>query len=73
MQYACAAVAEIVLKLKRQYHAVLGASPASGRNRTMTREIDALGLLIKELEDAVVVLQIKLDQNQDTTCLVLTG
>ena len=73
MQYACATVAEIVLKLKRQYQAVLGASPAYGRDKTMTQGIDALGLLIKELEDAVVVLQIKLGQNQDTGCLVLTG
>jgi hypothetical protein len=31
------------------------------------------GLLIEELEGAVVVLQIELDQNRDTTCLVLTG
>ena len=73
MQYACATVAEIVLKLKRQYQAVLAASPTTRRDRTLTQGIDALGLLIKELEDAVVVLQIKLDPNQDTACLVLTG
>ena len=31
----------------------------------MTKEMDALGLLIKELEDGVVILQIKLDEQRD--------
>ena len=65
MQYTCATVAALALKLKRQYRAVLSASPAYGRDITMTQQMDALGLLIKELEDAVVVLQLKLEQDQD--------
>jgi hypothetical protein len=67
MQYACATVAALTLKLKRQYQALLGASAAYGRDKTITQQIDAFGLLIKELEDAVVVLQVKLDQDRDNT------
>ena len=48
---------------------VLGASPAYGHDKNMTQQIDALGLLIKELADAVVVLQLKLEQDQDSTLL----
>ena len=73
MQYACAKVATLALKLKRQYRAVLSASSAFGRDKTTTQEIDALGQLIKELEDAVVVLQIKLEPNQDRTHWVRQG
>ena len=73
MQYACATVAALALRLKRQYQALLGASTAYGRDKTMTQQIDAFGLLIKELEDAVVVLQVKLEQDQDSTPLAGEG
>ena len=69
MEYACAAVAALALKLKRQYQALLSSSDAYGRDKTLTQQIDALGLLIKELEDAVVVLQVQLEQDQDSTPL----
>jgi hypothetical protein len=62
MEHACANIALVTLKLKRQYKAILGASPGYGVDKRMTKEVDALGLLIKELEDEVVLLQIKLDQ-----------
>jgi len=61
MQFACAQIADLSLKLKNQYRAVLGASLAYGRDERMTREMDSLGLLLQELQDAVVVLQITLD------------
>ena len=66
MEYACAAVAALALKLKRQYQSILDVSAAYGRDKAMTQQIDALGLLIKELEDAVVILQVKLEQDQDS-------
>jgi hypothetical protein len=66
MKYACATVAEVVLKVKRHYLAVL-ASPAYGRDKRLTKEVDSLGLLLKELEDAVIVLQIKLAEERPLT------
>ena len=69
LQYACAAVAALTLKLKRQYQEILSASTAYGRDKAMTQQIDALGLLIKELEDAVVILQVKLEQDEDSAPL----
>ena len=65
MQYACTTVAEVAVKLKRQYQQLLGASSSYGHDRAVTKEIDALGLLIKELEDTVVVLQVKLGLSGD--------
>ena len=62
MERVCANIADLSIKLKRQYRALLGASPAFGVDKQMTREIDALGLLLKELEDNVVILQIRLDK-----------
>jgi hypothetical protein len=62
MENACTAIAESALKLKKQYRAVLAASPAYGSDTRMTREIDTLGLLLKELEDAVVLLHLKLSE-----------
>jgi hypothetical protein len=73
MVYACAAVAALALKLKRQYQALLGASDAYGRDKTLTQQIDALGLLIKELEDAVVVLQVQLEQDKDSAPMAEQG
>jgi hypothetical protein len=49
-----------MLKLKRQYEAVIDTSPARQRDKEMTRQIAALGPMIKELEDAVIVLQVRL-------------
>ena len=69
MQHTCSTIAALALKLKRQYQVVLGASPAYGHDKNMTQQIDALGLLIKELADAVVVLQLKLEKDQDSTLL----
>jgi hypothetical protein len=66
MERACAAIAEVTLKLKRQFQTLLGGSPEYGVDKRMTKEIDALGLLIKELEDSVVILQIKLDERRDS-------
>src|SRR5258708_31387387 len=59
----CAKVAELTLKLKGQYQAVLMASQAYGRDQQVSREMDSLGLLVQELEAAVVVLQITLDDD----------
>jgi len=64
MQYACSNIATLAIKLKHQYRAILCASPAFGSQKQMTKEVDALGSLIKELEDAVVVLQLKLQENE---------
>jgi hypothetical protein len=44
----------------------LGASPEYGVDKRMTKEMDTLGLLIKELEDGVVILQLKLDEQADS-------
>jgi hypothetical protein len=65
MQYACATVADVVVKLKHQYQKLVGAPSSYGHDKPMAKQIDALGLLIKELEDAVVVLQIKLDLSRE--------
>lgn len=65
MERACATIAGVTLKLKRQYHALLGVSLHYGVDKRMTQEMDILGLLIKELEDGVVILQIKLDERDD--------
>ena len=62
MESACANVADVALRLKKQYQTLLGASPGYGNDKRMTKEMDNLGLLIKELEDGVVILQIKLDE-----------
>jgi len=64
MEHACATIAEVTLKLKDQYRAVLGASAAYVDDKRLNQEMDTLGLLIKELEDAVVFLQISLDQER---------
>jgi len=64
MERACATIAEVTLKLKDQYRAVLGASAAYVDDKRLNQEMDTLGLLIKELEDAVVFLQISLDQER---------
>jgi hypothetical protein len=61
MQYDEGTIAALVLKLKRQYQTVLGASQTYGRDKNLTQQMDALGLLIKELEDAVIVHQLRLD------------
>ena len=61
MEQACAKIADVSLKLKRQYQVLLGASPGYGVDKQLTKEIDVLGLLIKELEDSIVILQITLD------------
>ena len=61
MERACAKIAEMSLQLKQQYRVLLAASPEYGVDKRMTKEMDRLGLLIKELEDGVVILQIKLD------------
>jgi hypothetical protein len=69
MESLCATIAEVTLRLKQQYQALLAASAEYGVDKPMTKEMDVLGLLIKELEDGVVVLQIKLDEQGegDTT------
>ena len=65
MESAFEKIAEVTLKLKRHYQSLLGASPAYGVEKRMTKEMDTLGQLIKELEDSVIVLQIRLgDQKQ---------
>ncbi len=61
MERACATIGEVALKLKGQYRAVLGASAAYVDDKRLNQEMDTLGLLIKELEDAVVFLQISLE------------
>jgi hypothetical protein len=73
MEYACGTVAALMLKLKRQYEAVIDASPARQRDKEMTRQIAALGPVIKELEDAVIVLEVRLQQNQDSTAMASQG
>lgn len=62
MQYACATVASLATKLKREFQLLVGASPIYGQDTQLTRQIDALGQTIKEMEDAVVILQIRLEQ-----------
>ena len=69
MEQTCARIAQVSLQLKRQYQTLLGASPGYGVDKRMTKEIDALGLLIKELEDSIVILQIQLDEQRDKTAL----
>lgn len=64
MESALAKLADVTLKLKRQYQSLLGASPAYGEDKKMTKEMDTMGLLLKELEDSVVFLQIKLDERR---------
>ena len=64
MERTCATIAEVTLRLKRHFQTLLGASPAYGVDKRMTKEMDVLGLLIKELEDDVVLLQIKLDESR---------
>jgi hypothetical protein len=60
MQRACASVAAVTADLKQHYREVLTASPGYGRDRRMTRAVDRLGQLVKELQDAVVMLEIRL-------------
>ena len=61
MEQVCAQIAEVSLNLKLQYRLLLSISPDYGIDKQFTKEIDTLGLLIKELEDGVVILQIKLE------------
>jgi hypothetical protein len=65
MESAYTTIAEVTLRLKQQYQALLGASAEYGVDKRMTKEMDTLGLLIKELEDGVVILQIRLDEERD--------
>ena len=61
MEQVCAQIADVSLRLKRQYQVLLGISSEYGVHKQTTKEMDSLGLLIKELEDGVIVLQIKLE------------
>jgi hypothetical protein len=64
MEYACATVASLATKLKREFQLLVSASPMYGKDTQLTRQIDALGQTIKEMEDAVIVLQIHLEEDQ---------
>lgn len=65
MELACAMIADVTMRLKRQYRALLAAAPGYGEDKRIIKEMDTLGLLIKELEDGIVILQIKLDVQQE--------
>ena len=66
MQYACAKIAELALDLKHQYRHLLGSCAIYGTDKQFTLDMDALGQVVKEIEDAVVVLQIRLEEAQGT-------
>lgn len=61
----CATLAKLSLELKDQYQALLGACTASGIDKRTTKIMDTLGLLIKQFEHKVVILEITLDQQRD--------
>ena len=63
--HECANLAELSLELKGQYRALLGATTAYGIDKRTTKVMDILGMLIKQFEDGVVILQITLDQERD--------
>ena len=52
-------VAELALRLKHQFQAVLIACPDYGGDAHAAQEIAVLGDLIKELEDTVVIAQVR--------------
>lgn len=48
-------IAELTVQLKHQYQVFLMASGDYGEDARLTREIDHLGCVVKELEDAVAI------------------
>lgn len=52
-------VAELALRLKHQFQAVVIALPNYGRDAHIAQEMAVLGDLIKELEDTVVMAQVR--------------
>ena len=51
-------LARLALRLRDQYRRVLSASPGYGQDKTMTKEMDSLGSLVKEIQDVLAVVVI---------------
>ena len=64
------AMIALTLELKRQYRNLLGASTTYGVDKNMTLQLDALGLLLKELEDTLIIHGLKLQENDEDSTRV---
>jgi len=52
-------LAELALRLKHQFQTVIMAVPEYGNDARIANEMGVLGDLIKELEDTVVIAQVR--------------
>jgi hypothetical protein len=55
-------IAELAIRLKAEYRRTLALSPGYGSDTATTKQIDQLGLVIKELEDMIVLMLVELEK-----------